>query len=99
MPAPPGFVTRIMTNLLSGDFTVDDYRLFDFLRDLKKTEDVEIEPSSCAAFIGPCRLTVYEGTRKYLRTRAWMQANWPTPPRLPGPPAAVWYRKKSGKNI
>ena len=55
-----------MTNLLSGDFTVDDYRLFDFLRNLKKSEDVEIEPSSCAAFIGPCRLTVYEGTRKYL---------------------------------
>ena len=65
--SPSGFVTRIMTNLLSGDFTVDDYRLFDFLRDLKKTEDVEIEPSSCAAFIGPCRLTVYEGTRKYLK--------------------------------
>lgn len=65
--SPSGFVTRIMTNLLSGDFTVDDYRLFNFLRDLKKTEDVEIEPSSCAAFIGPCRLTVYEGTRKYLK--------------------------------
>lgn len=33
--SPSGFVTRVMTNLLSGDFTVDDYRLFDFLRDLK----------------------------------------------------------------
>ena len=56
-----------MTNLLSGDFTVDDYRLFDFLRDLKKTENVEIEPSSCAAFIGPCRLTVYSRSKEYLK--------------------------------
>ena len=64
--SPSGFVTRIMTNLLSGDFTVDDYRLFDFLRDLKKSEDVEIEPSSCAAFIGPCRLTVYDRSKEYL---------------------------------
>jgi len=51
--SPSGFVTRIMTNLLSGGFTVKDHRLYDFLRALYKTEGIEIEPSSCAAFMGP----------------------------------------------
>ena len=65
--SPSGFVTRIMTNLLSGDFTVEDYRLFDFLRDLKASEDVEIEPSSCAAFIGPCGLLTYDRSKEYCK--------------------------------
>ena len=30
--SPSGFVTRIMTNHLAGDFTVEDERLFDYLR-------------------------------------------------------------------
>jgi D-serine dehydratase len=63
--APSGFVTRIMSNLLSGDFTVDDYRLFDYLRMLHSTEDIEIEPSSCAAFVGPMMLLSYEESKKY----------------------------------
>lgn len=51
--SPSSFVTRIMTNLLSGGFTVNDSRLYDFLRLLDKTEGERIEPSSCASFIGP----------------------------------------------
>ena len=64
--SPSGFVTRIDRNLISGDFTIVDGRLYDYMRMLKETEDKLIEPSSCAAFIGPCRLMEYEGTRKYL---------------------------------
>ena len=62
---PSGFVTRIMTNLLAGEFTVEDYRLYDFLRLLHTTEGKLIEPSSCSAFIGPCGLTAFEESEKY----------------------------------
>jgi D-serine dehydratase len=64
--SPSGFVTRIDRNLISGDFTVVDGRQYDYMRMLKDTQNLLIEPSSCAAFIGPCRLLEYEGTKKYL---------------------------------
>lgn len=54
--SPSGFVTRIMTNQLSGEFTVHDSRLYDYLRLLHRTEGIHLEPSACAAFIGPCEL-------------------------------------------
>jgi len=53
---PSGFVTRIMTNHVSGFFTVKDSSLYDYLRLLDKTENIRIEPSSCAAFEGPLHL-------------------------------------------
>lgn len=55
-PSPSGFVTRMDRNIVAGDFTVRDGRLYDYMRMLKETEDVFIEPSSCAAFAGPVRL-------------------------------------------
>lgn len=63
--SPSGFVTRIMTNLLSGEFTVSDGKLYDYLRLLYNSEEIQIEPSSCAAFSGPCGLLQYEDSRKY----------------------------------
>ena len=36
------------------------------MRMLKETEDMLIEPSSCAAFIGPARLQEYEAGKAYL---------------------------------
>lgn len=57
--SPSGFVTRIMTNLVSGEFTVDDNKLYDYLRLLNNTENIQIEPSSCAAFAGPCGFSQY----------------------------------------
>jgi D-serine dehydratase len=65
--SPSSLVTRIMTNLLSGEFTVKDGRLYDFLRILYATEDVEIEPSSCAAFMGPISLCQAEEMKAYLK--------------------------------
>jgi D-serine dehydratase len=54
-----------MTNLLSGEFTVEDGKLYDYLRLLYSSEDVQIEPSSCAAFAGPCGLLHYEDSKAY----------------------------------
>lgn len=65
--SPSGFATRIMTNLLSGEFTVEDATLFDYLRLLYASEHTEIEPSSCAAFRGPCALLQYAASREYCR--------------------------------
>ena len=64
--SPSGFATRIDRNLVSGVFTVRDAALFDYMRMLRKTEDVRIEPSSCAAFSGPVGLLQFEAGRKYL---------------------------------
>lgn len=63
--SPSGFVTRIMTNLLSGEFTLEDAKLYDYLRLLYASEDIQIEPSSCAAFAGPCGLLAYADSEKY----------------------------------
>lgn len=63
--SPSGFVTRIMTNLLSGEFTIKDGKLYDFLRILYNSENEQIEPSSCASFIGPIQLLKQEESRSY----------------------------------
>lgn len=65
--SPSGFVTRIDNNLVSGDFTCNDGRLYDYMRMLMKTEDIRIEPSSCAAFAGPANLLQHENGKKYLQ--------------------------------
>jgi len=63
--SPSGFVTRMMTNMVSGEFTVEDKKLFDYLRLLNRSENIWIEPSSCAAFAGPCGLSKYPNVAKY----------------------------------
>lgn len=63
--SPSGFVTRIMTNLLSGSFTVSDTHLFDYMRLLHASEGIDIEPSSCAAFAGPAGLLAHPETAAY----------------------------------
>lgn len=67
--SPSGFVTRIMTNLVSGEFTVEDKKLYEYLRLLYSAEEIQIEPSSCAAFAGPCGLLHYEDTKVYCRNQ------------------------------
>lgn len=47
---PSGFVGGVMKPLLSGICTVADCRLYQYMRDLLETENIFIEPSSCAAF-------------------------------------------------
>ena len=94
--APSGFVTRILGNLVSGDFTVEDARLYDDLRLLDSSEGKRIEPSSCAAFAGPRGLLTLEDSRRYCAEQGLteevlansVQIAWATGGRLV--PAEVW---------
>lgn len=63
---PSGFVGKVMEPLLSGEFTLDDKWLYEYMRALWNTEGIFIEPSSCAAFEGPLKLMQYDETRRYI---------------------------------
>ena len=96
--SPSGLVTRICRNLLSGDFTVRDAILFDYMRMLKETEDIFIEPSSCAAFIGPLNIMKLDAGKAYLEKHGLTpdklanatQVCWATGGRLV--PDEIWYK-------
>ena len=62
-----GFVGTMMKPHLAGEFTVADPVLYEYLKELYKTENIFIEPSSCAAFAGPIRLMSYEETCSYIK--------------------------------
>lgn len=53
---PSKLVGKMMDYLLSGIFTVDDYKLYENMRFLHETENINIEPSACAAFEGVIKL-------------------------------------------
>lgn len=63
---PSGFVGKVMEPIISGIFTMNDNKLFDYMRDLNDSEGIKIEPSACSAFEGPAKLFEYEASRKYL---------------------------------
>ena len=63
---PSGFVGKVMEPLLSGEFTLDDKWLYEYMRALWNTEGIFIEPSSCATFEGPLKLMQYDETRRYI---------------------------------
>lgn len=94
--SPSSFVTRVLGNLASGDFTVEDAKLYDYLRLLDSSEGKRIEPSSCAAFVGPCQLLTLEDSRRYCAKHGLteevlansVQIVWATGGRLV--PAQVW---------
>ncbi len=50
---PSSFVGRIMDKLLSGCFTIADEKLYKFLKALYTEENIFLEPSSFAGFLGP----------------------------------------------
>ena len=56
-----------MTNLVSGIFTVNDGKLYDYMRHLITSENIRIEPSSCAMFEGVANLTAYENSAEYFK--------------------------------
>lgn len=64
---PSGFVGGVMKTMLSGEFTIRDAKLYDYMRDLLETEDIFLEPSACAAFQGPVRLNQSPEVREYLK--------------------------------
>lgn len=63
---PSGFVGKVMDPLLSGELTLHDKWLYEYMRALADTEDIFVEPSACAAFEGPIHLESYEETKRYL---------------------------------
>lgn len=64
---PSGFVGGIMKPMLSGEFTIEDAKLYDYMRDLLKTEGIFLEPSACAAFQGAVMLNQNPETLRYLK--------------------------------
>ena len=66
---PSALISRVAQSLLSGAFTVEDSRLTPWLRTLYTTERLFIEPSACAAFMGPFALT------KTPEGEAWLSQN------------------------
>lgn len=63
---PSGFVGGVMKPMLSGEFTVQDAKLFDYMRDLLEAEDIFLEPSACAAFQGVIRFWQSDDIQRYL---------------------------------
>ena len=66
---PSKLVGKMMDHILSGIFTIDDYKLYDNMRSLFETENIKIEPSACAAFQGPIMLESTEEGKKYIKER------------------------------
>lgn len=64
---PSGFVGKVMEPLLSGEFTLKDKWLYEYMRAFLKAEDIFLEPSACAAFEGPAKIMCYEETKDYLK--------------------------------
>ncbi|MDR7855433.1 D-serine ammonia-lyase [Tissierella sp.] len=50
---PSSFVGKIMDKTLTGAFTIDDHRLYDFLKELYEEEKIFLEPSALAGLLGP----------------------------------------------
>lgn len=64
---PSGFVGGVMKKHLSGELTVKDAKLYDYMRDLLEAEDIFLEPSACACFQGPIRLMASPEGRAYVK--------------------------------
>lgn len=64
---PSAFVGRVVEPMLSGIATIEDKKLYDLMRGLLSSEDIFIEPSSCASFaalIRPAELKAYIDKKK-----------------------------------
>lgn len=63
---PSRLVGRVIEHLIEGEFTVDDCNLYPYMKALVDTENIFIEPSSCAAFTVPARLNNDLSGSRYL---------------------------------
>lgn len=63
---PSGFVGSVMKRTLSGEFTIQDGKLYDYMRDFLKSEQIFLEPSACAAFQGAVQMGKSREIKKYL---------------------------------
>lgn len=63
---PSKLVGKMMDYILGGLVTIDDYKLYDYMRYLNQSENINIEPSACAAFEGYIKLHNTEEGKDYL---------------------------------
>lgn len=61
---PSAFVGRVIQPMLSGIATIEDNKLYDLMRGLLNTEEIFIEPSSCASFAALIRP---DGMNEYIQ--------------------------------
>ncbi|WP_353949347.1 D-serine ammonia-lyase [Sporolactobacillus sp. Y61] len=66
VPKPSALVGKAAGHLISGCMTIDDRRLFQYLKSLWDTEGHRIEPSAAAGLIGPELLFGTKAGQKYL---------------------------------
>lgn len=57
---PSKLVGTVMKSLLQGCYTIEDSKLYEYLKLLADTEGIYIEPSACAGFEGPRRMVCGE---------------------------------------
>ena len=60
---PSGFVGGVMEPLLAGEVTIEDRKLYVFMRALLESEQIFLEPSACASFQGAVELLKSEAGR------------------------------------
>jgi D-serine dehydratase len=63
---PSGFVGKIMKNLISGAYTVEDDTLYTLLSSLLELETIGLEPSALASVWGPVQLLKSSAGKKYV---------------------------------
>ncbi|MGI5890617.1 MAG: D-serine ammonia-lyase [Sedimentibacter sp.] len=64
---PSKLVGKMMDYLLGGVITIDDYKLYDYMRNLHETENIDIEPSACAAFEGFVKFETTDEGKEYIK--------------------------------
>ncbi len=92
---PSGFVGKTVANMVSGCFTVEDWRLYDYLRLLEATSGLFVEPSGCASLQGPAMLEQSAAGRAYCEHLPMQNAAhilWATGGRLVPEPVREEYR-------
>ena len=62
---PSGFVGGVMEPLLSGEVTIEDRKLYMFMRALLESENIFLEPSACASFQGPVEWLKHDEGKTY----------------------------------
>ncbi len=64
---PSKLVGKMMDHILGGIFTIDDFKLYDYMRYLNDSENIKIEPSACAAFEGFVKLENTPEGKQYIK--------------------------------
>ena len=74
-------VSDVMKTLLDGCYTIQDEKLYPFLAQLADSEDIFIEPSSCASFPGPSLVAA---------DAAWLEERGLTAEKMAGSTHILW---------